>query len=239
MKTTFFTVLILASAAVMQAQVVIDLRTGSIHDLGTNPAPTRAAGLTYTNAYMKVTVTRNPNCTITPFQALVEMNLKPTNAAEMKRAYVDVDYISPNPTASNPVSSTDIPSGWVTHLGDDPANDGYGGGTDVAGGSAEAHVTSQQFLIYSTAIAAGSVQNILAQDMQLEKGSLRFEIANQFLAWGQPRNVIDSTAAKKLFAFPDAKGDYRLFTSFNRVISGRTDRTGCGAARAILQLEAQ
>ena len=237
MKTTFFTLLILASVAVTQAQVVVDLRTGSIHDLGTNPAPTRATGLTYANAYMKVTVTRNTNCTITPFQALVEVNLKPTNAAEMKRAMIDVDYTSPNPpAATNP---TAIPSGWVTHLGDDPANDGYGGGTDVQGGSAEAHVTSQQFLIYSTALGVGSVQNILAQDLQLEKGSLRFEIANQFLAWGQPRNIVDSNAAKKLFAFPDSKGDYRLFASFNRVISGRTDRVGCGAARAIVQLEAQ
>lgn len=52
-------------------------------------------------------------------------------------------------------------------------------------------------------------------------------------------NIIDSSAAKKLFRFPDAKGDYRMFAAFNRVISGRTDRVGCGAALALLQFEAQ
>ena len=234
MKNKIFTLFVLAAAAAAQAQVVVDLRTGSIHDLGTNPNPTRATGTTYSNQYMKVTVTKNPGCTLTPFQALVEVNLKPANAPEMKRAFVDVDYTSPLTNLNDAV-----PSGWVTHLGDDPANDGYGGGSDVLGGSAEAHVTNQTFYIYTTALAASLVQNVLAQDMELEKGSLRFELANQYLAWGQPRNIVDSGAAKKLFAFPDAKGDYRMFAAFNRVISGRTDRVGCGAARAILQLEAQ
>ena len=59
------------------------------------------------------------------------------------------------------------------------------------------------------------------------------------MALGQPRNIVDSFAAKKVFAFPDSKGDYKIYAACNRVIIGRTDRTGCGAARAILQLEAQ
>ena len=230
MKTTL---LFLTLATLAQAQVVIDLRNGSIHDLGTNPLPTRATGSTYTNQYMKVTVARNPGCALTPFQALVEVNLKPTGAPEMKRAFVDVDYTSPAVNTNNAV-----PSGWVTHIGDDVANDGYGGGTDIQG-AAEAHVTNQTLYVYSTGLAAGVVQNILTQDMELEKGSLRFEVANQYLAWGQPRNIVDSFAAKKLYAFPDSKGDYKMYAAFNRVISGRTDRVGCGAARAILQLEAQ
>ena len=100
-------------------------------------------------------------------------------------------------------------------------------------------MTNQTLLVYSTGLQPGIVQNIVAQDLQLEKGSLRFEVANQFLAWGQPRNILDSTQAKKLMAFPDFKGDYRLFAAFNRVIGGRADRIGCGAARAIIQLEAQ
>ncbi len=222
-----------ALAASLEAQVTVDLRTGVIHDLGTAPTATRATG-TYTNPYMKVTVTPNTACTLTPFRALVEINLKPTAAPEMKRAFVDVDYLSPAAT-TNPTSS---PSGWVTHIGDDPANDGYGGGTGTEG-IAEVHVTNQTLLVYSTGLQPGIVQNIVAQDLQLEKGSLRFEVANQFLAWGQPRNILDSTQAKKLFAFPDAKGDSRLFAAFNRVISGRAERVGCGAARAIIQLEAQ
>ncbi len=228
-----------ALAASLEAQVTVDLRTGVIHDLGTPTNATRATG-TYTNPYMKVTVTPNTACTLTPFRALVEINLKPTASGsgatppEMKRAFVDVDYLSPAAT-TNPTSS---PSGWVTHIGDDPANDGYGGGTGTEG-IAEVHVTNQTLLVYSTGLQPGIVQNVVAQDLQLEKGSLRFEVANQFLAWGQPRNILDSTQAKKLFAFPDAKGDSRLFAAFNRVISGRADRVGCGAARAIIQLEAQ
>lgn len=233
MKHTIFAWIALAAIPAAQAQVVLDLRTGVIHDLGTNPQPTRVTATTYTNAYMRVTVTRNPNCTLTPFQALVEINMKPTGATEMKRAFVDVDFTSPSPNVNEAV-----PSGWVTHIGDDAANDGYGGGTDLQG-AAEAHVTGQQMFVYSTGLQAGIVQEIVRQDLQLEKGSLRFEIANQFLAWGQPRNIVDSTAAKKLIALPDSKGDSRIFTSFNRVISGRTDRIGCGAARAIIQLEAQ
>ncbi len=62
-------------------------------------------------------------------------------------------------------------------------------------------------------------------------------MANQFFAWGQPRNILDSTQAKKLLAFPDAKGDTRFFAAFNRVISGQPSRVGCGAARATIQLE--
>ena len=59
------------------------------------------------------------------------------------------------------------------------------------------------------------------------------------MALGQPRNIVDSFAAKKLFAFPDSKGDYKIYAACNRIISGRTDRTGGGAARAILQIKAQ
>ncbi len=233
MKNYLLTLLLIGAAAA-QAQVVVDLRTGRIDDLGTTPSPTRATGTTYSNVYLKVTVTPNPGCAITPFRALVEVNLKPTTGGpEMKRAFVDVDYLSPSPNPNDAV-----PSGWVTHVGDDPANDGYGGGSDVQG-VAEAHVTNQQFLVYTSGLQAGVVQNLVAQDLQLEKGSLRFEIANQFLAWGQPRNIVESSQAKKLFAFPDAKGDYRMFAAFNRVISGRAGRVGCGAARAIVQLEAQ
>ncbi len=225
-----------ALAASLEAQVTVDLRTGVIYDLGTTPTPTRTTG-TYSNPYMTVTVTPNAGCAVTPFKALVAINLKPlpgggANPLEMKRAFVDVDYLSPN------VNPNSIPTGWVTHIGDDPANDGYGGGTNVEG-IAEVHVTNQQLLVYSTGLQPGVVQNIVAQDLQLEKGTLRFEVANQFLAWGQPRNILDSTQAKKLLAFPDNKGDYRLFAAFNRVISGRTDRIGCGAARATIQLEAQ
>lgn len=238
MKTKLF-VTAAFLAATVQAQVVVDLRTGVIHDLATTPLPTRAT-TTYTNSYMKVTVARNPvACPLTPFTALVEVNLKPaaTGSAaappEMKRAFIDVDFLSP---ATNPNET--IPSGWVTHIGDDPQNDGYGGGTTLDG-IAEAHITNQQFLVYSSGLQVGVVQNLVAQDMQLENGSVRFEVANQFIAWGQPRNILESTQAKKLFAFPDARGDNRLFAAFNRVISGRSDRTGCGAARAIIQLEAQ
>ena len=231
---------VLAAAAIaagLDAQVTVDLRTGVIHDLGPAIAVTSGTGA-YSNAYMKVTVAKNTAaCTLTPYTALVEINLKPVPAggaspAEMKRAIIDVEYGSPDP---NPNS---IPTGWVTHIGDDPANDGYGGGSSLEG-VAEAHVTNQTLLVYSTGLQPGIVQNIVAQDLQLEKGTLRFEVANQLLGWGQPRNILDSKQAKKLFAFPDAKGDYRLFAAFNRVIGGRADRVGCGAARATIQLEAQ
>lgn len=230
MKYLIVSALLLCLAANASAQIVVDLRNGSIHDLGTTPLPTRASGLTYSNPYVTVTVARLGGCAATPFQALIQANLTPANAAARKRILLDVDYAVPTSAEPN------LPSGWVTHIGDDSANDGYGGGSGIDG-VAEAHVTNQVFHVYSTALGPGSVQRILSQDMQLAGGSLRFDIANQFLGYGQQYNIIDSERARKLFAFPDSRGDSRIFIGLNRVVSARADRTGCGAARAIVQLE--
>ena len=233
MKTLYRIALLslLTHTAFLSAQVVIDLKTGIITDIGLNP-PVRAS-LTYTNPYLTVSMARLTSCAITPFEALVEMNLKPGGnplPAEAKRAVVSVEYEGPQPGLAT------IPSGWVTHIGDDPTNDGFGGGNGLDG-VAEVQVLDQALAVYSAGISSGIVDRMLYQELQLAKGSLRFDVANQNFRWGQPYNEVDATFTKKLFALPDAKGDYKLYLGLNRVVGNNAARKGCGARRAVIDLE--
>ena len=232
MKKQIISLAVLAiSAAIAPAygQIVVDLKTGKIVDLA--PATPTTANLNFINPYFRVTIVANPGCTASPYRALVEMNFKPTSAPEMKRALVNVEYATATAAAPN------LPSGWVTHIADDLANDGYGGGPGLDG-VAEAHITNQALALYSEGIQAGAVDRLLYQELQLSGGTYRFEIANQFAAFGQPRTIVNSVQGKRIFSLPDAKGDTRVFVGLNRVTSNNPVRTGCGATRAVIQLEA-
>jgi hypothetical protein len=212
--------------------VVIDLKTGNVTDTKAGPVQT-VGGAPFTSTYVNVAFTKSAACKETQWEAVATINYKPTVPAgvqEMKVAGIDVTFEGPSTGAPN------LPTGWVTHIGDDANNDGYGGGSTADGGVAEGHITNQQMLVYSAALDIGIVEKIVQQDLQPGSGSVYFEVGNQWLSWGNPYNEVDSLNTKKLFQIPDKFGDYKVYLGLNRVISNRTDRKGCGARRAVISL---
>ncbi len=217
-----------ATALSLCADVVIDLKTGIVTETfaTTIPAPISSAGPSYTtiDGYARIDIAKKAGgCTPTPYEAVVEVNLAPTNATALTRLSVTVEYEGK-------------PSGWTTHLGDDINNDGYGGGSAVQG-VAEAHTIGETFFVYSTGLAVGSVEKVIESKQRLTEGALHFNISDQKLTFGQPYTVLDSGNLKQLFDLTGTTADKKLFLGFNRVIRYRSDRLGCGAKRVILAFE--
>ncbi len=219
-------ILTAALSGAMRADIVIDLKTGIVTETyaTTAPPPVSSAGPVYntSDGYARVNLAKKASgCTITPYEAMVEINLTPQNSAAISRVSVTVEYEGK-------------PSGWTTHLGDDVRNDGYGGGSAILG-VAEAQAIGETFYVYSTGLAGGIVEKVIESKMRLTEGSLHFNISDQKLTYGQPNTVLNSGNLKQLFDFGSA--DKRVFVAFNRVISYRSDRAGCGARRVILAFE--
>lgn len=214
----------------VHADIVIDLKNGVVTETfnAALPVPVSSKALSpgYGDSagYVNVVLVQKPlaGCAVTPYEALATVNLSPGNGqAPMKKLSVLVEYEG-------------TPTGWTTHLGDDIANDGYGGGSGIAG-VAELQVLEQDLSVYSSGFGVGLVDKLFGSSLRLAEGALHFNVANQSLAIGQPYTVLDSKFQEKLFDF--TVGDKKLFAAFNRVISGRTDRRGCGAKKVHLVFE--
>lgn len=208
--------------------LMIDLRSGNIFDLGTTP-PTRTTN-TYVTPYATVQTQANRACPETPFMARLDMNLNPPGLAPASRSFITVAYEGPSTREPR------LPTGWVTHIADDIANDGFGGGSGLAG-VAEVQVLDQNLAAYTTALAAGVVDRIAYQELRLAKGSMRYEVANQYFGWGQPANEIGTGFGKKMFAIGPPGADSRIFVGLNRVIGNNASRTGCGARWALIEFQ--
>ena len=206
--------------------LVIDLITGNIFDLG--PAAPVRASVNYVMPYATVQTARVTTCPETPYQAKVDVNFAPSGAPTAKRVRLTVEY--EGATAREPK----LPTGWVTHIGDDPQNDGFGGGSGLVG-VAEAQVVDQYIGVYSSAINPGEVDRVVYQELRLAKGAQQFEIANEYLSWGQPFNEIDATNGKKLFQIGTPGLDSHIYIGLNRVVRNGSPRIGCGAKRAIIE----
>jgi hypothetical protein len=67
---------------------------------------------------------------------------------------------------------------------------------------------------------------------------MKFVVRNQFFSWGQPFGSLQTPASKNLFAIPDttvvAADQRAIYLGLNEVITGRADRKGCGARRALV-----
>ena len=83
------------------------------------------------------------------------------------------------------------------------------------------------------------MDKLVDRRISVKDGALRFSVANQEITMGSPYEVFQAGNAKNLIALPGAGGDMRLFAAFNRVISGRLDRTGTGVRRVVMSTEAQ
>ncbi len=230
MKTKLiFAAVFAASLSMAQSKgpLLVDLTTGSIFDLGTT-TPTKAAN-TYTMPYATVVTTNVKTCPETPYQARIDVNLAGTNGvAAAKRLRLTVQYDGPS------TREPKLPTGWVTHIGDDPQNDGFGGGTSLVS-VAEAHVTDQNLAVYSSAVNPGEVDRVAYQELRLAKGALQFDVANEYFSWSQPFNEIDATNGKKLFQIGTNGADSKLYVGLNRVVRDGSTRIGCGAKRALLE----
>ena len=136
---------------------------------------------------------------------------------------------------------TGNPQGWTVHVGDDAINDGYGGGGAEFQVLTFTPVTnnfeSTYFGIYAPIF--GGVDKLVDRRISVKDGALRFTVANQEITMGSPYEVFQSGNAKNLIGLPGSGGDMRLFAAFNRVISGRPDRTGTGVRRVVISTEVQ
>jgi hypothetical protein len=208
----------------IRADVYIDLKNGTIYDIPTSGVPTGGT-TTLTTAYAKVTLQKSANCTTTPWEAHVEMNLNPinTNIPPAKRVSLTVEYEAD-------------PTGWTTHIGDDTNNDGYGGGTGLKG-VAEIQVVGDLLSVYSVGLSAGVVDKILSSKMRLHEGALHMNVMDQYFSYGNPATVLESKYLKQLFTLTDPNGDQRIFAGFNRVIRDGSPRKGCGAKKVLLGFE--
>lgn len=144
-----------------------------------------------------------------PFMARLDMNLNPPGLTPANRSFITVSYEGPSTREPR------LPTGWVTHLADDIANDGFGGGSGLA----------------------GVVDRIAYQELRLAKGSMRYEVANQYFGWGQPAGEINTGFGKKRFAIGPPGADSRIFVGLNRVIGSNSSRTGCGARWAVVEFQ--
>lgn len=215
-----------SSNAQTTGPLVIDLTNGSIVDLG--PATPVRATNTYVMPYATVQTAVARTCPETPYQARVDVNFAPGNAPVLKRARLTVEY------EGNSTRAVKLPNGWTTHIGDDPNNDGFGGGSGL-NNVAEAHVLDQNLSVYSSATNPGEVDRVVYQELRLANGAVKYDFANQYFSWGQPFNEVDATNGKKLFEVGTPGSDTHVYLGLNRVIRNGSTRIGCGAKRAILE----
>jgi hypothetical protein len=208
-------VALVAMPTLSDAQVTINLRTGAVS--GASPGVSAAAAL-QTSPYPSSTCAAG-----NWFTALAIVDLNPAlGYGQPRTAYFTVEYEG-------------TPWGWTVNLGDSPTNDGYGGNSGGAEHAAEIQVLNQQLTVYNDPKIPGQVDSMLNQQVSLTNGSLKFGIADEILAVGQPRTILATPVTKTLFQIPDsnlASNDPArslIYAGFNRVVSGRPDRYGCGA----------
>ncbi len=209
-------------AACLNGFAFLDLKTGTAYStLGSNvsfltfsgvvpgtPAPVPAAGCSgWKMAALKIVIPGAPNA--------------------CTQANVVVEYEG-------------TPKGWSVNLGDSPTNDGFAGDGGTTDHDAELWVLEEDLSL----AGAGSTANdnpLVLQHLALTDSSLKFVVKNQFVSWGQPYSLVQEPATKNLFAIPDTSvpaADQRaIYLGLNRVITGRPDRTGCGARRVLITFQ--
>ena len=207
-----FATILFAIPALSHAQLTINLRNGDVR--GFDPA-VRAIALS------KYSVAPFPTCpTGDWWKAFVTLDLQPIGGTP-RTAFFTVEYEG-------------TPLGWTVDIGDSPTDDGYGGNDGTSEKAAEVQVVSQLLSVFDDNTGVyGQVDQLLTQQLSLTNGSLKFGVADQILAVGQPRTILQTPVTKHLFTLPDAPdpgGPYSIYAGFNHVVKqAQTDRYGCGA----------
>lgn len=210
--TSLFAIPALSHAQVNE--VVCDLHTGTC--TGNSP------GVAVTSMLNQHRVYPNNTCSAGPwFEVAFTVDLKPLADLKPRTAYFSVEYEG-------------TPSLWTLDIGDSPSDDGYGGNAYGPEHAAEVQVLNQQLTVYNDPKIPGQVDSMLNQQLSLTNGTLKFGIANQVLAVGQPRTILATPVTQTLFWIPDSldtpPNQWNIYAGFNRVVyppSARF-RYGCG-----------
>jgi hypothetical protein len=209
-------------AACLSGFAFLDLKTGTAYStLGSNvsfltfsgvvpgtPAPVPAAGCSgWKMAALKIAIPGAPNA--------------------CTQANIVVEYEG-------------TPKGWSVNLGDSPTNDGFAGDGGTTDHDAELWVLDEDLSLASA--SSGPIDSPLAvQHLSLTDSSLKFVVKNQFVSWGQPYTLVQQPATKNLFTIPDttvpAADQRAIYLGLNRVITGLSSRTGCGARRVMITFQ--
>jgi hypothetical protein len=137
------------------------------------------------------------------------------------------------------------PAGWTLNVGDDPTNDGFGGGT-LSSSVAEVQILEEIMSMFSIALAPGVVDQLVTERLRLLDGAFKICVGDDLVTWGNPAGALNTTNSKIGFQIPDlapatgfspaGNGNREIFAGFNRVVSG-TARNGVGLARVVISLE--
>lgn len=139
----------------------------------------------------------------------------------------------------------EIPSGWTVNIGDSVSNDGYGGDAGTQSNDAEMQIANAGMAVFGNdyntppgaQIARGNVPNLVSKGSRIE-----LEISNENLAWNNNKGRQNSLNSPYLYATAsqaDATGSVNsnIYASFNRVISGRSDRLGSGVRKVTILID--
>jgi len=200
-----------AIPAMSHAQVTCNLRNGIC--TGSSPGVTVATA-PQTSPYPTTTCVAG-----TWYKALAVVDLNPAlvSGGLPRTAYFTVEYEG-------------TPWGWGVDIGDSPTDNGYGGNSGGPERAAEVQVSSQQLTVYDDPQIPGVAYPLLDEQLVLTNGALKFGVADQKLAIGQPRSVSTSPT---LFRIPDpnipsSPARWSIYAGFNHVVDQTISRYGCG-----------
>ena len=210
---------------------MLDFKHGTITELKSTAGNSTTVSSTYaptaTFGYAKVVMSSGGGV----WDARVDVNLAP--------GIVGGQFQAPKKRVNFLVEYDGNPRGWTVHIGDDAINDGYGGGGAelqvLTPQSAASDFENTMLALYSTTY--GPFDKVLEKRVSVKDGALRFSVANQEIMLGSPYEVLQAGSVKNLIALPGTNGDMKVFAGFNRVISGRPDRTGSGVSKVIISVE--
>lgn len=159
-------------------------------------------------------------------------------AAGWKRAVVRIDLPTDCTQANVVVEYEGLPKGWTVNLGDSPTDDGFAGDAGTTPNNAELWILEENLSVANGSGNAAEIDNPLASaHLALTDGAVKLVVKNQFVSWGNPYAFVQAPANKNLFAIPDtavAAEGRKVYLGLNQVITGRSDRRGCGARRALV-----
>jgi hypothetical protein len=134
----------------------------------------------------------------------------------------------------------ELPTAWTVHIADSPTSDGYGDDAGTTLNNAEMWINQQIMWVASNHMPGGSDNQLYQENLQLNYGSMKFTVKNQWLSWGTPYHVLNTATTKKLFALPDTNNPAEasfIYLGLNRVVGNFPSRSGCGAQRAMITIE--
>jgi len=138
------------------------------------------------------------------------------------------------------------PTGWTVDICDSKSCDGYGGDAGHTSNAAEVEILNTGFNAYRNTLhghpdSTGESLRLFSKPVSISQGTtVSLEISNESLEWNFPneKGKLESDRLFTLNGQTPTYGtvDYDIYVAFNRVITGRPDRNGSGAASVHIKL---